>query len=271
MTVMSGRWEPPASWGWLVTITSPSSMPSPLPAPSLSVQYCSCARTASDMAPRCTGRWGALATRPPSGANRAQLKSRRSLMLTLMLVRCRVRPISSANPMNLWEKMASCTESCWTSCEESTAAEGALRCTSMRTSPPGVMCPVHSGSTTMQEMSSIRMAGPSTTWPDLRSDRRYAGVSCRPPFSKYADVVAAAFGSGPGSEVMSPALGRSLARPVARTRTSSTMIARPARVNPNSRRYWFSKALAGSPPSGGQGVITGTSVPSYRRFRNRST
>ena len=34
------------------------------------------------MDPRCTGRWGALATRPPSASNTAQLKSSRSLMFT---------------------------------------------------------------------------------------------------------------------------------------------------------------------------------------------
>ena len=59
---------------------------------------------ASDMAPRWTGRWGALATREPSGPNRAHEKSRRSLMLTLMLVRCNVRPICSAMPMNLQKR-----------------------------------------------------------------------------------------------------------------------------------------------------------------------
>jgi len=56
---------------------------------------------AADMAPRCTGRCGALATSAPEGSKSAQLKSRRSLMLTLMEVRCRTRPICSAMPMNL--------------------------------------------------------------------------------------------------------------------------------------------------------------------------
>jgi hypothetical protein len=40
-------------------------------------------RTASLIAPRCTGRCGALATSDPSGPNKAQLKSSRSLMFTL--------------------------------------------------------------------------------------------------------------------------------------------------------------------------------------------
>lgn len=51
--------------------------------------------TVSCMAPRCTGMWGALDTSPPSGPKRAQEKSRRSLMLVEMAVRCRMRPICS--------------------------------------------------------------------------------------------------------------------------------------------------------------------------------
>lgn len=42
-----------------------------------------------------------LATRAPSGPKSAHEKSRRSLMFTEMEVRCRVRPICSAMPMNL--------------------------------------------------------------------------------------------------------------------------------------------------------------------------
>ena len=34
MTVMSGRWDPPASWGWLEASTSPGCSPSSLPSPS---------------------------------------------------------------------------------------------------------------------------------------------------------------------------------------------------------------------------------------------
>jgi len=37
--------------------------------------------TASCIAPRCTGIWGALDTNPPSGPNNAHEKSKRSLML----------------------------------------------------------------------------------------------------------------------------------------------------------------------------------------------
>lgn len=51
--------------------------------------------TVSCMAPKCTGIWGAFETRPPSGPKRAQEKSRRSLMLVEMAVRCRIRPICS--------------------------------------------------------------------------------------------------------------------------------------------------------------------------------
>ena len=44
--------------------------------------------TVSCIAPRCTGIWGALATKPPSGPNNAQEKSSRSLMLVDIDVRC---------------------------------------------------------------------------------------------------------------------------------------------------------------------------------------
>lgn len=47
------------------------------------------------MAPRWTGIWGALETKPPSGPNTAQEKSRRSLMLVEMEVLCRTLPICS--------------------------------------------------------------------------------------------------------------------------------------------------------------------------------
>eukprot|EP00962_Isochrysis_galbana_P000491 scaffold144_cov132-Isochrysis_galbana.AAC.2 len=92
MTVMSGRWEPPASCGWLDTSTSPGQM-------SPAHRAC-CTRTASCIAPRCTGMWGALATSPPCGSKMAQEKSSRSLMLVETEVRCSVRPICSAMPMN---------------------------------------------------------------------------------------------------------------------------------------------------------------------------
>lgn len=49
--------------------------------------------------PRWIGMNGAFATRSPSGANRAQEKSRRSLMLVLIEVCCKDRPIASATLM----------------------------------------------------------------------------------------------------------------------------------------------------------------------------
>lgn len=47
------------------------------------------------MAPRWTGMWGALDTKPPSGPNTAHEKSRRSLMLVEMEVLWRTLPICS--------------------------------------------------------------------------------------------------------------------------------------------------------------------------------
>ena len=80
------------------------------------------------MAPRCTGRWGALATRDPSGPNIAHEKSRRSLIFTLMLVRCKVRPICSAMPMNLQHRgphqlAAGAALTCWGRAGASAGAE----------------------------------------------------------------------------------------------------------------------------------------------------
>ena len=53
--------------------------------------------TVSCMAPRWTGMWGALATRPPSGPNMAHEKSSRSLMLVEMDVRCRTLVVSTVD------------------------------------------------------------------------------------------------------------------------------------------------------------------------------
>lgn len=54
--------------------------------------------------PRCMGINGAFATRSPSGAKRAQEKSRRSLILVLMEVCCKERPIASATLMKRFAK-----------------------------------------------------------------------------------------------------------------------------------------------------------------------
>lgn len=115
MTVRSGRWLPPAQ-GWLLRTTSPSfklftndlicaekpkytpreirrfNLPCQTTATPLT-WYC----TVSCIAPRWTGMCGALETKPPSGPNTAQEKSRRSLMLVEMEVLWRTRPICSVN------------------------------------------------------------------------------------------------------------------------------------------------------------------------------
>jgi hypothetical protein len=56
------------------------------------------------MDPRCMGMNGAFATKSPSGAKRAQEKSRRSLILVLMEVCCKERPIASATLMKRFAK-----------------------------------------------------------------------------------------------------------------------------------------------------------------------
>lgn len=52
------------------------------------------------IAPRCIGMKGAFATRSPSGPKSAQEKSSLSLILVLILVCRRDRPIASATDMN---------------------------------------------------------------------------------------------------------------------------------------------------------------------------
>ena len=54
--------------------------------------------------PKCMGMKGAFATRSPSGAKRAQEKSSRSLILVLMEVCCKERPIASATLMKRFAK-----------------------------------------------------------------------------------------------------------------------------------------------------------------------
>ncbi len=59
------------------------------------------------MDPRWIGIKGALATRSPSGANKAHEKSKRSLMFVLMDVCCNERPIASATLMKRFAKSVS--------------------------------------------------------------------------------------------------------------------------------------------------------------------
>ena len=54
--------------------------------------------------PKWIGINGALATKSPSGANRAHEKSSRSLMFVLIAVCCNDLPIASATLMNLFAK-----------------------------------------------------------------------------------------------------------------------------------------------------------------------
>ena len=225
--------------------------------------------TASDIAPRCTGRWGALATRDPSGPNRAHEKSRRSLMLTLTLVRCRTRPICSAMPMKRCENTASCTGSA-----SARVAGGVGRAgggppgepppRSMRTSPADVTTAVAPGSTTMVEISLITSAGPGRACPGTRAASKKTGVAWRPPTSKQASTIRSGAGGGGGPSGAGGGEGGEGARPTARTRASSTATPLPTSTNPNSRLYASSKAAstAAALAPTGQGVMTATSVPS---------
>jgi hypothetical protein len=59
------------------------------------------------MDPKWIGMNGALATRSPSGANRAHEKSKRSLIFVLIEVCCSERPIASATLMKRFAKSVS--------------------------------------------------------------------------------------------------------------------------------------------------------------------
>jgi hypothetical protein len=59
------------------------------------------------MDPKCIGMKGALATRSPSGANKAHEKSSRSLMFVLIEVCCSERPIASATLIKRFAKSVS--------------------------------------------------------------------------------------------------------------------------------------------------------------------
>mmetsp|Transcript_52174 Transcript_52174/g.138137 ORF Transcript_52174/g.138137 Transcript_52174/m.138137 type:complete len:267 (-) Transcript_52174:1589-2389(-) len=212
------------------------------------------------MDPRWTGTWGALATRPPSGENRAQEKSRRSLMFTLMLVRWRVRPICSAMPMNRWEKIPSITGSSFTSpsCGTSSFPISTFK------SPSSVTTHVHPGSISTVEIGWMIIAGPSSFCPACRSSASTTGVSRNPP-SKYTRRV---FTGGAAAPRGRPSLAMLSPRPTARTRTSSTMML-VSRTKPNSR--WYSLMKAAPKSSAVRRVITAMSVPWYLRFRKCST
>ncbi len=83
MTVMSGRWVPPAN-GSLRIHETPGACCSP-----------STAATAAGIAPRCTGMCSACITICPSASNRAVEASRRSLMFDECAERISTTPISS--------------------------------------------------------------------------------------------------------------------------------------------------------------------------------
>lgn len=59
------------------------------------------------MDPKCMGMKGALATRSPSGANKAHEKSKRSLIFVLIEVCCSERPIASATLIKRFAKSVS--------------------------------------------------------------------------------------------------------------------------------------------------------------------
>ena len=132
----------------------------------------------SPIEPRCTGMCGALAIKLPSASNRAQLKSRRSLMLTEYAVFCNCKPICSAMFMKRLLNTSSRTGSTVVP-----AANVTTRCV-LRSSTrwsSAVRWASQPGSTTVVAFFSAMMAGPGTTSPARMSSRTTSAVSCQCP------------------------------------------------------------------------------------------
>mmetsp|Transcript_2355 Transcript_2355/g.8379 ORF Transcript_2355/g.8379 Transcript_2355/m.8379 type:complete len:217 (+) Transcript_2355:1406-2056(+) len=215
---MSGRWLPPAC-GWLLTTTCPSFQVSP--------RCCICHRTAHCIAPKWTGRCGAFATRPPSGPNKAQLKSSLSLMLVEMEVRWRVLPICSAMLM----KRCSKTERRMLSHSVPPLRAGPPPTSSSR-SPEELTRTEHWGSTTTVEVWFRITAGPSSACPGRRLRMSYTAAACHPPAKYTLERCTTAGGALEGSTCGCAAAADS---PTALTRTSSTRMGFPGERKPNSR------------------------------------
>jgi hypothetical protein len=125
----------------------------------------------------------ALTTSPPSGANSAQEKSSRSLMFVLTAVRCNVRPICSAMPMNRLLKIERFTGSTGVGCEVSLVSflfSKPATSTAIFKSPNRVKVASHPGSMTHVAVPFIMTAGPLITTPDGRVSMRKIGVSHHP-------------------------------------------------------------------------------------------
>ena len=135
-------------------------------------------RTLSLIDPRCTGIWGALATRLPSTSKIAQEKSSRSFTFTEKAVFARVVPICSAIDMNRLLKTSSMTGSA----SVPIAVRAGLGMTLRRNILLSiVISAAQPGSTTVVATGSEMTAGPATESPGLSCSRAKTGVSrCLP-------------------------------------------------------------------------------------------
>ncbi len=209
------------------------------------------------MEPRCTGMCGALASNCPLASNKAQEKSRRSLMFTDWAVCCSAAPICSAMDMN--RLLNSSTRMGSTSgsapAEGAAADRGAVR---VRISPPsGSTRAAHPRSTTVVARRSAITAGPSILWLGANSSRTNSGA-CAGPIASTRRMVAAgsagfvtcdrgtAFGFSPG--------------PAASTSAMSHTRPRPSMTKPNCARWAAAKSPAMAGPNG---IMSVASVPAY--------
>ncbi len=250
------------------------------------------------MDPRWTGRWGALATRPPEASNTAQLKSSRSLMFTEQAVLARVAPICSAIDM---KRLLNTSSSSGETCSESAEgrAGGALLRSS--SSPPasisaaparlhhgragrladdrrpvddgrrlqvgpfvhGCLSPAAAGEHARDLARRGRLGGTGGAGGPGGAERLPA-PACAPAAAVLPGVGArSSRASSRGSSARAPA-------PTASTATASSVSPRPGMRKPYRAR-WSSRKAAAIWSGSAHGTGRETSVPSYLTWPRRST
>ena len=180
------------------------------------------------MAPRCTGTCGALATSLPSGANRAQEKSRRSRTLTDCADWRNASPICSAAAMNRLPMISITTGSRRVPMRR--RARRAARVSN--NSPPGRTTASQPVSMMVVAVASMTMAGPGIWAPTARFSRRYNAASRQAPSNQAVTPVSGSAGPPPGGGL---GLEDCPAAVRASTRTAATTCARPGSTNPKRR------------------------------------
>mmetsp|Transcript_24757 Transcript_24757/g.65099 ORF Transcript_24757/g.65099 Transcript_24757/m.65099 type:complete len:202 (-) Transcript_24757:1282-1887(-) len=195
-----------------------------------------------------------------------------------MAVRCNVRPICSAILMKRCENTESRTGSGEVNSFRSKDCAFLLSAMSILMSPLPTTVASLPGSTTVviPPRTSIRIAGPFTVIPGLRSLSKKTLVSNQPWPAKYVLWFTADFGNLRETFAFFVLTASSIfcctaasETPNARTRTSSTITSLPGMVNPCSLKYSSANALTVSSPFFLL-IMMPKSVPSYLIFRYHS-